>query len=427
VLGFLRAQKPYTKHQQYRGVKKYRKVYAKRARYLIQMDLLEFRKYAPENRDYNYILCAIDAFTKKLWTFPLKRKRADDVHNAVFYFLMRERPEKIQTDQGTEFINATLRATEDRMDPPIQHYHTWSIKKASIVERVQRTLRNRLGKIWEQRGDHQWIDVLPDITESYNNSVHRSIGMRPNDVGPEHHQLIYDRLYPEPTPAQALKDAREARRLTEHLQVGDYVRILEYRKVFRKESDLAWTHEVFRIRHVIRSNPITFQIEDLDGEPIKGGFYARELIKVRPSDDEFDGVIQQPPRPGRDIVRNRYETRVGRRVESEDETDEDLSAEEERSEPEEDVSDVEEEPDAEASDEDLSDVEPSEPDAEASDEAAEEELSEASNEDFSDVEDTEEEETNERQEDINQRNIDNRRILRNPYDIRAGRRIYYPR
>ena len=313
VSTFLRAQKPYTKHQQYRGVKKYRKVYAKRARYLIQMDLLEFRRYARENRGYNYILCAIDAFTKKLWTFPLKNKSAEEVHNNVFYFLMRERPEKIQTDQGTEFINATLRATEERMDPPIQHYHTWSIKKASIVERVQRTLRNRLGKIWEQQGNHQWIDVLPQITESYNNSVHRSIGMKPNDVGPEHHQLIYNRLYPEPTPAQARKEAKEARRITKNYKEGDYVRMLEYRTVFRKESDQAWSSEVYRIRRVITSTPITFQIEDLDGEPIKGGFYARELIKVEPLEDEFD-LEQAPPQPSQDILRNRYERRVGRRV-----------------------------------------------------------------------------------------------------------------
>ena len=374
VLSFLKAQKPYTKHQQYRGVKKYRKVYARRARYLIQMDLLEFRKYSRENRGYNYILCAIDAFTKKLWTFPLKRKSAEEVHTAVFYFLMRERPEKIQTDQGTEFLNATLRATEDRMAPPIHHYHTWSIKKASIVERVQRTLRNRLGKIWEAAGNHQWIDVLPAITESYNNSVHRSIGMRPNDVGPEHHQLIYNRLYPEPTPAQALKDAKEARRITKHFQVGDYVRMLEYRKLFRKESDLAWTHQVYRIRRIIRSNPITFEIEDLDGEAIKGGFYARQLIKVKPAEDEFDDDIQAPPRPGRDLVRNRYETRVGRRVESED-----------------------------SEDSDSEDFDSEEPDSPPPPPA------------------------NERQEDIDHRNIGSRRVLRNPYEIRAGDRIHYPR
>ena len=373
VYDFIRSVKPYTKHQQWRGVKKYRKVYARRARYLIQMDLLEFRKYSQENRGYNYILCAIDAFTKKLWTFPLRRKSAQEVHTAVFYFLMRERPEKIQTDQGTEFINGTLRATEDRMDPPIHHYHTWSIKKASIVERVQRTLRNRLGKIWESQGNHQWIDVLPAITESYNNSVHRSIGMRPSDVGPEHHQMIYNKLYPEPSDAQALKDAKEAKRITKHFAVGDHVRMLEYRKLFRKESDLAWTNQVYRIRRVIRSNPITFEIEDLDGEAIKGGFYARQLIKIKPAEDEFDEDNQadDPPRPGRDIVRNRYETRVGRRVESEEDSAEE---EEEESEP-----DIEDEPD------------------------------------------------NERQEDLDQRNSGSQRVLRNSYEIRAGDRIHYPR
>ena len=320
VYGFLRTSKPYTKHQQYRGVKKYRKVYAKRARYLIQMDLLDFRKHSRENNGHNYLLCAIDAFTKKLWTFPLKRKSADEVHREIFFFLMRERPEKIQTDQGTEFINATLRETEARMDPPIQHYHTWSIKKASIVERVQRTLRNRLGKVWERNGNHRWIDVIADITKSYNNSVHRSIGMRPNDVGPQHHQLIYKRLYPEPTPAQALKSAKEAKKLTSYFRVGDYARYLEYRSLFRKESDQAWSSRVFRIRRVIMSTPVTFQIEDLYGDPIKGGWYARQLIKVKPSDDEFDAddlpQPLQPPlpqAPGETILRNRYDLRSRQR------------------------------------------------------------------------------------------------------------------
>ena len=69
VYEYIQGQKTYTKHQQYRGVKKYRKVYAKRARYLSQMDLLDFRKHVNENDGHNYILCAIDAFTKKLWTY----------------------------------------------------------------------------------------------------------------------------------------------------------------------------------------------------------------------------------------------------------------------------------------------------------------------------------------------------------------------
>ena len=146
--------------------------------------------------------------------------------------------------------------------------------------------------------------------------------------------------------------------------MGDYVRMLEYRKTFRKESDQAWSSQVYRIRHVIRSNPITFQIEDLDGEPIKGGFYFRQLIKVKPSAAEFVGEQIPTPQRTADIIRNRYESRIGRRVESETESEET----------------TEEEP-----------------------------------------EQQEELEQNERQEDLRIRGV------RNPYEIRAGPRIHYPR
>jgi len=69
------------------------------------MDLLDFRKWSNENDGHNYICCAIDVFTKKLWTFPLKTKTANELNDKLFYFIIRERPEKIQTDQGTEFFN----------------------------------------------------------------------------------------------------------------------------------------------------------------------------------------------------------------------------------------------------------------------------------------------------------------------------------
>ena len=139
-------------------------------------------------------------------------------------------------------------------------------------------------------------------------------------MGPQHHQLIYKRLYPEPTPAQALKSAKEAEKLTSYFRVGDYVRYLEYRSLFRKESDQAWSSRVFRIRRVIMSTPVTFQIEDLYGDPIKGGWYARQLIKVKPSDEEFDAddlpQPLQPPvpqAPGETILRNRYDLRSRQR------------------------------------------------------------------------------------------------------------------
>ena len=72
--------------------------------------------------------------------------------------------------------------------------HT-QIKKASIVERVQRTIRGRLFKLFTANKNNKWVDVLPEIIESYNNSVHSTIQMKPSDVKPEHTNILLKRLY----------------------------------------------------------------------------------------------------------------------------------------------------------------------------------------------------------------------------------------
>ena len=200
VTEFSLTQTSYTKHRQYRPVKRYRRVMTKGIRYLWQIDLLDFStaRYTRVNSGYRFILCIIDTFSKRLWTFPLRRKSATAVHDAMFSLLLPryQRPIKIQADQGTEFFNSRFETLLNRFNPPITLYNTWSDKKASIVERVQRTLRNRLGKYWEESGTKRWIDVLPRITQSYNNSFHRSIGMTPNEVTGANETLVRNRLYP---------------------------------------------------------------------------------------------------------------------------------------------------------------------------------------------------------------------------------------
>jgi hypothetical protein len=117
--------------------------------------------------------------------------------------------------------------------------------------------------------------------------------MKPNDVRPEHSDYIFQKLFPPKTLEANRKDEQTKRRVLEQLTAGDHVRLLEYRTTFRKESDLAWTNEVFRVRRVVQTDPITFKIEDLNGEAIKGGFYFEELIKVRPSDNELHANVDQ--------------------------------------------------------------------------------------------------------------------------------------
>ena len=266
VSNFLRKQEPYTLHRRIVKPKTYRRVYTKGINYLWQGDLLDFQSRSGENDGFNYICCVIDTFSKMLWTFPLKNKSGPALVKALSRHFLLLRPKKLQVDQGTEFYNKKFKLMLDAYG--ILLYSTYSDKKASIVERVQRTLRNRLGKIWTKNKNKRWIDVLPKITSSYNNSLHRSIKMRPINVKPKHTKVILGRLYP--------KETAKKRKI----KVGDLVRIAAVKRTFAKESDVAWSREVFLVKKVLDSIPVTYHLEDLKGEDIEGGFYFEEIQKI---------------------------------------------------------------------------------------------------------------------------------------------------
>ena len=51
--------------------------------------------------------------------------------------------------------------------------------------------------------------------------------------------------------------------------------------------------EVFQIKRVLHTNPITYSLIDLSGEPIQGSFYNEELVRVKkPTVFEIEEVIK---------------------------------------------------------------------------------------------------------------------------------------
>ena len=64
------------------------------------------------------------------------------------------------------------------------------------------------------------------------------------------------------------------------LSVGDKVRITKKKKTFEKGYTPRWTEEVFTIPAVQNTSPVTYKIEDLNGEEIQGTFYEAELQKT---------------------------------------------------------------------------------------------------------------------------------------------------
>ncbi|XP_011638050.1 uncharacterized protein LOC105427812 [Pogonomyrmex barbatus] len=93
--------------------------------------------------------------------------------------------------------------------------------------------------------------------------------MRPVDVTPTIAKRLLSTVY------SHLKIAAPAR-----FKVNDSVRVSKFKTIFEKEYTPNWTTEIFRIAKVQRTNPVTYLLKDYRKEPIAGGFYEHELLRV---------------------------------------------------------------------------------------------------------------------------------------------------
>lgn len=237
---------------------------------LWQIDLAEMQQYADENDGYRYILVCINCYSKYVYTRAIKNKSGVEVTGAMESIIQEAKyaPNNLQSDQGKEFYNKHFQALMTKLN--INHYSTFSTKKAAIVERVIRTLKLKLYKDFSARGSYRWVEILPIVTKRYNSTKHRTIGMKPKDVR-EHTKIhAYDYLKIMP------------RKIKFHL--GNIVRISKYKSIFEKGYTPSWSTELFKIVKVNVTNPPTYMLESLQGEPIKGCFYEAELQKTSSPD-----------------------------------------------------------------------------------------------------------------------------------------------
>jgi len=237
---------------------------------LFQADLVEMIPYSKVNKSFKYILVVINAFSKFAWAKPLKTKNGRDVTKAMRSILILTKPPKnLQTDQGKEFFNADFQKL--MKDFNINHYTTYSSVKASIVERLNRTLKGMMWKEFSYRGNYKWTDILEKLVTKYNNTYHKTIGMKPINVNSKNESIILKQSF---TKLKTI-DPRGLK-----FKSGDSVRISKFRDLFEKGYTPNWSNEIFKIKKVQMTNPTTYILEDEEKKPILGGFYEKELQKV---------------------------------------------------------------------------------------------------------------------------------------------------
>ena len=135
-----------------------------------QMDLADMQSMQKFNNGYRHLLVCIDVLSKYTWVVPLKNKTGPSLVEAFKVILSSGRkPEKIMTDQGTELFDKHFQALMKEVD--IEVNSTYNETKASVVERLIRTLKTRMWRYFTANKNVKMILIRMYVTTLINKNV----------------------------------------------------------------------------------------------------------------------------------------------------------------------------------------------------------------------------------------------------------------
>ena len=217
------------------------------------LDVLDLKDYGPENnRGYRYVLVIIHNFSKFGWTVPLRNKKAIKIKDSFENILISSKrsPNLIETDRGIEFYNNIFQDFLNKNN--IKLYSRNSSFGSVFAERYNRTIRDLPQKPVFEKGDGNWIDVLPIITKQYNNGIHSSTKLPPKDASLKKIEgIVYNTLL----------DKRK--KITPKFQINDLVRGADSKKTFSKSDTTNWSYKLYKITEIINDTKPSYLINNL--------------------------------------------------------------------------------------------------------------------------------------------------------------------
>ena len=147
--------------------------------------------------------------------------------------------------------------------------------KCSVIERWIRTGKQILARYLTHARTWRWIDILPQIVDTYNRAKHRATKFSPVSV------TLYNAEEARNNIAKTYEKVWAKQRTNVLYKPGDLVRISLDKGTFQKGYTRSFSEEIFRVVRVSQtSKPPAFWLQDLQGENLDCFFYAEELCRV---------------------------------------------------------------------------------------------------------------------------------------------------
>lgn len=255
----------------------------------MQVDLLDMSKYGKFNKGFKWLMNGVDVYSRKAFAVPMKTKNESNVIPAFRKLIdALGVPKNLNTDLeaailGRKFqtILRELKIKHYRNDPELK-------RNNAIVERFNRTMREKLQRYFYSHDTSNWTNVIDDIIENYNTTYHSGIKAVPQEVWDGKATPNQDKaltVYPS------------------GLKIGDKVRMLKFRdNIFDKAStEKNWTKNIYTIVDIKGKS---FIIRNSKGvEHSRKDF---ELLKV----DDPDVIEDNENKVGRRGNRNEFKEEV---------------------------------------------------------------------------------------------------------------------
>ena len=228
----------------------------------LELDLIDLTAKAEENNGFRYALVAIDNFTKFAHAVPVKGKTPALLVEAMKEVLAKIGvPKQVYSDYEGSFDPACIRLMNANGIKMIQ-----TVGSANAVERFNRTLKTMLQTRLDAQGLSRdlWVQELGPILRKYNDTVHTTIEMKPNEaILPSNELLVAFNLS---------KNAIKRRKYPD-LTIGDRVRVMLKKDTKRKGYMPRWSTETYKVTYEQGGD---FLVDD-DKRRV---YHRHELLKV---------------------------------------------------------------------------------------------------------------------------------------------------
>lgn len=272
VMNWLKKQHIYQLYKPTNKTKHIRTTILKEPNKQIGIDLIDMTKY--EYKGFNYIFSAIDLFSKKCYIYPLKNK--NDAYLGLINLIddVNDKISSIRSDNGSEFNNEDFNEVLDENN--IKHIFSLPYKPQSNgnIERFNGTLKRQIKMYLKSENTYNWIDILPNMEENYNNSVNNTTKKKPNDIDEENYGEINENIK-----KSVLKERNSDKQF---FNIGDNVRIK-----LEKPDDYGklWSEELYTIIKVNKpKSRVSKMFYEVRG--LRKNFYNDDLQLINEIENE---------------------------------------------------------------------------------------------------------------------------------------------